>query len=44
MEFANRLLKKTVYEFASSRPDLVVPKVEALTFEQRENKLVDLYF
>ena len=35
---------KTVYEFQSSRPDLLQPKSEALTFEARESKLVDLFF
>jgi hypothetical protein len=44
LEFVNRLNKKTVYEFASSRPDFIVPKQEAVTFEGREAKLVDLHF
>lgn len=44
LEFSNRLNLKTVYEFQSSRPDLLQPKSEALTFEPRESKLVDLFF
>lgn len=44
MEFINKLSQKTVYEFSSSKPDLVQPKMEVITFESREAKLVDLYF
>ena len=44
LEFINKLSMKTVYEFASSKPDFVQPKIDAITFESREAKLVDLYF
>jgi len=44
LEFANKLSLKTVFEFASSRPDFVVPKQEAVSFESRECKNIDLYF
>ena len=44
LDFANRLNMKTVYEFSSSRPDLVTLKTDAISFESKESKLVDLYF
>lgn len=44
LEFINKLSQKTVYEFASSRPEYVVPKLEAVTFEAKEHKLIDLHF
>ena len=44
LEYTNKLNLKAVYEFASSRPDFVQPKVEAITYESRESKLIDLYF
>lgn len=44
LEFVNKLNQKTVYEFASSRPDYVVPKQDAITFESREAKMIDLHF
>ena len=44
LEFTNRLNLRAVYEFASSRPELVMPKQEAITFEARESKLVELHF
>ncbi len=33
-----------MYEFASQRPEFVVPKLEAVTFEAKEHKLIDLHF
>ena len=44
LEFTNKLNLRTVFEFASSKPDFVMPKQEAVTFEAREHKLIDLHF
>ena len=44
LQFQNRLGMRTVFEFASSRPDLVRPNQDAITFESRESKLIRLDF
>lgn len=42
--FVNRLNMRTVYEFASSKPELVKPNEEAVTLEGRESKKIRLDF
>ena len=44
LHFTNKLNIKTVFEFGTSRPEFLQPKVEAVSFEPRESKLIDLYF
>jgi len=35
---------RAIFEFASSRPDFVQPKIESIPFESKETKPIDLYF
>ena len=43
-EFKNDLRKETVYEFASSRPDLMVAKQTKHLFRASERKDIDIFF
>ena len=44
LQFTNKLNLRAVFEFSSSRPDLMRPKEEALMFEPKEFKPVALEF
>eukprot|EP00347_Sterkiella_histriomuscorum_P000155 403376962 len=44
MKFQNKLNQQACYEFATSRPDLVRPFEERITFEKKEGKMIRLDF